>query len=323
MRIRNLFSTVAPALTLFLLSPIIAELLFGSTPVSRSNELIFESLYYGSGAVLIREVVRRYNLVWLSIIVLGIAFGIIVECVTLQSVFNPNFLGNNLAYGRMLGVNWVWGLCIIGYHAIWSISVPVLFAELLFPGKKTQPWLSKVGIWIMSVIYILSAFAFYTIFHKISGFQASLVYILTAIILATLLIVLSFRIPVSPTFKNNLRKFPPFMSGVIAFTASALWFGLLILVFKPNPIPPLLAELAGLVIILIVLFILLSWSKQNWNDNDHFFLASGCLYASMFFGLNTLSQSGKKLDFIFQICFIIITTILLVLLKKRLVIVKE
>jgi len=316
---KDSFSNIKPILLLFILSPLIAELLFGSTPASRSFQLIFEAFFYGSAVLLIREFARRYNLGWTSIIVLGIAFGIIEECILLQSAFNPNFLGNDLTYGRALGVNWVWAEYIIGYHAIWSITIPILITELIFPGKSSEPWLSKTGIGIMAIIYLLSSVAFYSTFIKITGFTTTLVHYLIAGIMALVLIVLAVNLPKQRSFKPISKTPSSLFVGIVAFAGSAAWLILFALLFKQGAgLTPWIIELTGILIVMILYWLISGWAQQNWNNNHRFSLVFGGLMASMIFGLVTLVQSGNQLDIICQVIFILISSGLLFLLKKRL-----
>lgn len=321
---KNIFSNIKPILILFILSPLIAELLFGSTPASRSFQLIFEAFFYGSAVLLIREFARRNNLGWTSIIVLGIAFGIIEECLLLQSAFNPNFLGNDLSFGRALGVNWVWAEYIIGYHATWSITIPILITELIFPGKSSEPWLNKTGIGIMAIIYLFSSVAFYSTFIKITGFTTTLVHYLIAGIMALVLIVLAVNLPKKISFKP-ISKTPSYLLlGIVAFAGSAVWLILFALLFKRGAgLPAWIVELTGLLIVMILYRLISGWAKQNLNNNHLFSLAFGGLTASMIFGLITLVQTGNQLDIICQLVFILITTGLMILLKKRLLISEE
>ena len=319
MGIKTIFSNAKPILTLFILSPLIAELLFGSTPASRSSQLIFETIFYGSGVLLIREIARRHHLGWISIIGLGIAFGVIEECILLQSVFNPNFLGNDLTYGRTLGVNWVWAEYIIGYHAIWSITIPILITELLFPGKRAQPWLSKTGLGLIAVIYLLISFGFYSTFIKLTGFTTSLEHSIIAGVIALGLIILSIYLPIKTSFKSASETPSALVTGIIAFVASAAWLILFSLLFKKGAgFPVWTIELSGLFIVMILWYLFSGWMKQNWNDIHRFSLAFGGLMASMLFGLGTLVQAGNQLDIICQVVFIVITTGLLLLLRMRL-----
>jgi len=319
MDIKNRLSNIKPILALFILSPVIAELLFGSTPASRSSQLIFEALFYGSGVLLIRELARRRKLGWYSIILLGIAFGIIEECILLQSAFNPNFLGNDLSYGRIGGVNWVWAEYIIGYHAVWSITIPILITELIFRERRSQPWLSKTGIGITSFIYLLSSFAFYSTFIKLSGFTTSLVHYLCAGTLALGLVILSLCLPVKISLTSRMKTPSPIVAGIIAFAGSMLWLVLFSLIFRQGAgLPALVVELSGLLIVLMLCFLFSGWVNQDWNDHHRFFLAFGGLMASMLFGLITLIQADNQLDIVCQVIFILITTGLLILLKWKL-----
>jgi hypothetical protein len=316
---KNSFVLIKPIITLFILSPLIAELLFGSTPASRSSQLIFESLFYGSAVLLIRELVRRHNLGWISIIGLGIAFGVIEECLLLQSAFNPSFLGNDLTFGRSLGVNWVWAEYIIGYHAIWSIAIPILITELIFPCRRTEPWLSNTGISIASVIYLLTSVAFYSTFVKMSGFTTSWIHYSIAAILALCLILFSVYLPIKITFKSIFKTPSPFLTGIIAFVTSVIWLILFSLIFKQGAgSEAWMVEAAGILDVIILGLFISLWVRQKWNDSHRFYVLSGGLMASMLFGLINLAQANSEADVVFQVVFIVITTSLLILLKKRL-----
>jgi hypothetical protein len=77
---------------LMLLSPVMGELLSGSCPpLQFFNPLTFLVLvlFYGGGAVLIRELRIRWQLQW-PVIFLAVAYAIWEECTTVQSVFNPH-----------------------------------------------------------------------------------------------------------------------------------------------------------------------------------------------------------------------------------------
>src|SRR5262245_24957293 len=76
---------IGAVLVLALTSTLMAELLEGSTPVSRINYLLPQFLFYGPAAILIREITRRMGRGWTTIILLGWAFGITEESVVLQT----------------------------------------------------------------------------------------------------------------------------------------------------------------------------------------------------------------------------------------------
>src|SRR6187455_1059256 len=112
---------IFPAVVLFLLSPLIAEVIFGATTWDHIGSFLVVAPLYGGGALLIREAVRRRGLGWSSIALLGAAYGIIEEGLALQSLFNPAAFNAGAYGGVAFGVNWVWTEWTIGYHMLWSI----------------------------------------------------------------------------------------------------------------------------------------------------------------------------------------------------------
>lgn len=309
-----------PIIALYLLSPIIAELLFGSTPASRWTQLIFESLLYGSGVLLIREIVVRKGLGLKSILLLGVAFGIIEECLVLQSAFNPHFLGNDISYGRYTGVNWLWAEYMIGYHALWSITIPVLISHVAFADHRDQPWFNKPGLLAFAGIFLFACIAFHLAFVKITGFQAEL----TQYLIATIAFLFLIAASLSPTLLTlipliSYRIGSPFLSGLVAFTGCAIWLLLFSSIFKQGwGMPSWLLELPGVVVIILLFSSIDNLPNPSPDRRLHLGYISGCLAASMLFGLIMLIQAGNYTDVAFQIGFILIATALLFLqFRKR------
>ncbi len=138
-------------LTLLVLSPVIGELLSGSSPPSRFfNPVAFMFMVglYGCGAVLIRETAVRRNLGAAGVLLLGAAYGVLEEGLTCKSFFNPFWTdtGYLSIYGRALGVNWVWAFGLTFYHMVVSITVPIFLVEAIFPEAASEPWLRKRGL---------------------------------------------------------------------------------------------------------------------------------------------------------------------------------
>jgi hypothetical protein len=150
---------LGPALVLFILSPCIAELLSGSSPplvFFNPVLLVLQLALYGSGAILVRELVFRWKKGWPSILLLGAAYGLVEEGLALKSVYNPTYPGVNPTFGRWIGVNWVWTTGMITYHAVISIAIPVLLVMLIFPKKQAEPW-ARDRILLFFVVLLLSA----------------------------------------------------------------------------------------------------------------------------------------------------------------------
>jgi hypothetical protein len=110
-----------PVLLLFFLSPIVGELISGSSPpveFFQPLSLLMLSALYGSGAVLVREFTVRWRKGWPTIFILGLAYGILEEGLMVKSFFDPSWMDLGLlgTYGRWAGVNWVWSLDLTIYH---------------------------------------------------------------------------------------------------------------------------------------------------------------------------------------------------------------
>jgi len=139
---------LSPALVLFFLSPITAELLTGSAPPAEFFNplmLLVLTALYGSGAILIRELALRWRKGWPSILILGAAYGIVEEGLMVKSFFDPYWgdLGPLGVYGRWAEVNWVWSLGLTLFHAVWSIGIPILLVTRMFPERATEAWVGR------------------------------------------------------------------------------------------------------------------------------------------------------------------------------------
>jgi len=150
----------APAATLFLLAPAIGEVLFGAIPLSKLPFGLLGVLgLYGGGALLVREVVRRRRLGPIWLVVLGLAYGLVEEGLVLQSLFDQHYPGLDFLgyYGHWLGVNWVWAQFIVPYHAVFSIAIPIVITELLFPERRDRPWVSTRGLLGVTLAFVANA----------------------------------------------------------------------------------------------------------------------------------------------------------------------
>ena len=142
-------------LSLLFLSPILGELVSGSTPplefVSPLALGGFLALY-GCGAVLIRDTAIRWDKGWMTILLLGAAYGVYEEGLVVKSWFDPNWidLGNLGIYGRFAGVNFVWATLLTIYHCIVSIAIPIFLTNVLFPDLKGKRLLGDQGtLWAL------------------------------------------------------------------------------------------------------------------------------------------------------------------------------
>jgi hypothetical protein len=150
--------SILAAVTLFILAPFVAEYLLGDLPITYLPLLIVLAPMYGGGALLIRELTRRFGRGWPTILLLGCAYCLLEEGVTTQSLFNRNFLGLHLlehAWIPALGISGWWTLFMLNVHPFWSIGVSIALVEGLFPSRARTPWLGKIGESIAAALFLI------------------------------------------------------------------------------------------------------------------------------------------------------------------------
>ncbi|MBI5722896.1 MAG: hypothetical protein HZA50_02980 [Planctomycetes bacterium] len=161
-----------PVPVLMILSPSIGELLCGSAPPAEFFNPVGMAMLvilYGGGAVLVRELVFRWKAGLLSLLILGAAYGIIEEGLMVKSFTDPNWpdLVSGLGhYGRWIEVNWVWTSLLTFYHAIFSITVPVLLVGLIFPAWRQRAWLNGRKFMILLALFVLDGVFIYFFISK-------------------------------------------------------------------------------------------------------------------------------------------------------------
>jgi len=150
---------LSPALVLFFLSPVVGELLSGSSPPAEFFNpvgLLVMLFLYGGGAVLIREWLQRWGKGWWSLLLLGAAYGIVEEGLMVKSFFDPNWMDLGIlgSYGRWAGVNWVWSLELTLYHMVFSIAIPIVLVRLMFRDQVERPWVGKRTLRLLFLLFV-------------------------------------------------------------------------------------------------------------------------------------------------------------------------
>jgi hypothetical protein len=145
---------------LLLLAPFLAEALPGATPpvlfVLFPPIAVWQIGLYGCGALLVREVARRWKGGWRTILLLGAAYGLVEEGLSLKVIFNPNFepAGALATYGRVAELSSVFALQVVVYHAVVSITVPIMLAELIYEDKRERLWLGRRSMLIAGLVWL-------------------------------------------------------------------------------------------------------------------------------------------------------------------------
>lgn len=147
------------ALLLSLLSPFFGEVISGSTPpleIINPFSFLFLWAFYGGGVLLIREAWIKWGKGYLRLMLLGIVYGITEEGLAVKSFFDPNWgdLGVLRTYGRVFETNIVWAAWLSIFHAVFSISIPIILIEIFYPDLSEEPLLAKRGLKLTFLAFI-------------------------------------------------------------------------------------------------------------------------------------------------------------------------
>ena len=298
--------------TLLILVPVISEILSGSTRLSVLFVLLPEIMTWGCGALLCRELVRRWKAGAVSLLLLGLSLSVAEEFVIQQTSLYPlPFPGVNAAYGRYLGVNWVYFLFMLGFESVWVVLVPVQVTELLFPSHRDQPWLSTRGLIATCVAFLLGCrIAWYGWTQQalkrmhVAPYHPPLASIGLGLAVITLLIGLAYALRAyGHSGRKETRRAPnPWMLGLAVFLFSTLWWALLGQVFTPHPRLAANQALAlGVIWALLGLSLLNYWSgARDWNDMHRWAASFAATFSSMLPGYLSLAGWSRP-DLIFKI----------------------
>lgn len=302
----------APAFALLLLSPLIAEVLYGATRLSVIFVLIPEIMTWGCAALLIRECVRRWRKGWPSMLLMGLALAVAEECIIQQTSIAPLVGLAQHAYGRVWGVNWVYFLWALGYESVWVVLVPVALTEVVYPERRDRCWLRMRGLVIASVVFVVGAFmAWYSwtqkarvdVFHM-PPYTPPPLYMLAGASLILLLILAAYLLPsVQPAGdRGQTHSAPsPSMVELIICALGTPWAAFVLLGFGSLPALPFAPVLAAGIAWAAITFLLVRrWtSSANWGEAHRFALAFGGVLACMLGGFVVFKVGGAlRIDWI-------------------------
>jgi hypothetical protein len=265
-----------PIWTLLILAPVISEVLSGSTRLSVLFVLIPEVMTWGCGALLCRELVRRWRAGAVSLLLLGLALSVAEEFIIQQTSLAPlPFPGANATYGRFFGVNWVYFLFMLGFESIWVVLVPVQVTELCFPDSRSAPWLRKRGFiatWI--VFFVGCRMAWYGWTQQalkrmgVPPYHPPLVTISLGLATIALLILFAYLLrTIGHPRRIASRKATSWLVGIAVFIFASAWWELMVLIFSPHPLFSASTALAAGVLWGILAFLTLLYlsSARDWT----------------------------------------------------------
>jgi hypothetical protein len=194
------------AWTLILLAPICGELMFSAVGMP-IMWLVFPLLVpmYGAGVLLVRELTVRAGGAWPTLVVLGLVYELAEDGFGLQALTSP-VIYNAAEWGpRVLGFNLTYWESQVGYHIVFSVLIPVLLTDLLFPELRREPYFRRRGL---------------------VGIAA------TAVVGVALL-----RVTIPPSVDPGYQAPLPFLAGLLVVMLGLSWFALRV-VPRRFPVPP-------------------------------------------------------------------------------------
>jgi hypothetical protein len=259
----------------------IGELLSGSAPpVEFFNpfSLLLLSALYGSGAVIVREVAFRWQKGWPTIITLGLAYGLLEEALMVKSFFDPNWMDLGIlgSYGRWLGVNWIWSIELMLYHAVFSIAIPIFLVNTMFPDKVGKPWVSRRIFWSLVILLVLDVLVGFLLLTNY--FPPLLQYLLAGLFMVSL-VLLARRLP-EHVLKPQESKVPrsAIWYLISGFMATFLLF-MMNWLLPTSQIPVVITGALNISLPLLVFLVvyLLSKGGSAWDWRHQFALVAGGL----------------------------------------------
>ncbi|MFI9591383.1 hypothetical protein [Nonomuraea sp. NPDC052265] len=318
------------ALVLAGLTPVVAELMLGNPPLRQAWLLLVWTPIYGAGTVLIRELVRRAGRGWGSVLLLGAAYGIVEEGLALQALTSPTLYGAAGWAPRVAGLNSAYTELNIPYHAVFSVALPILLADLLFPSLRHRPYLGRAGLAVTGVVFVLGVLLLrWTAAFMDPGYLAPWPMLAGLLLAVAVLAVTALRV-LPPAHRPPARPPASPAAGVpapaaVAVGAAIVAFGYLALLFPfggarhpaftqggwvavPMVAAALLAVAAGLLV--------RRWAAHGaWRDLHGLALAGGALAGHTAFGV--LANGDTVADRVGLAVLGLVTAGLLALLARR------
>lgn len=135
------------AWTLVLLTTLCAELTFTAVAVPFTWLLLpLLMVMYGAGVLVVREAVVRTGGGWPSLVALGLAYQLAEDGLGLQALTSPDMYGAADWGWRAAGVNWTYWESQIGVHVVFSVLLPIMLTDLIFPARRGRPYLRTGGL---------------------------------------------------------------------------------------------------------------------------------------------------------------------------------
>ncbi|MEV6285459.1 hypothetical protein [Kribbella sp. NPDC051770] len=301
---------ILPALGLFFLSPLVAEFLLGNLPISQLFALFALAPLYGGGAVLIRELVRHRGWGYPSVLLLALAYGVLEEGVTTQSLFNPNYADLRLldpGHISWLGMGAPWTLFVLALHTVWSITVPIVLIESI---SSKRPWFGRKGIVVFCIVFGFGVLATTAFQLQSDSFVAAPGQFAGVLVAIAALVVAAVRVGRRPVVRGAGGVPAEWVVGVFGLVVSSAF-----MVVNDVGWNGWVQVAAMLVLFAVALTVVLRWSRRDgWTGRHAMALAGGTslTYAWHSFPEHPVSAASRSVDLAGNVVFSALAVVLLV-----------
>ncbi len=308
-----------PWLTLLILAPLLGEIVSGhQPPLELCNPIgvVLLMLPYGLGALIIRELIRRWKKGWLSLVLLALAYGIYEEAIVVRSFFDPNWSELEiLKQYYAFGINWTWSETMLHFHVLVSIATGILLAEMIHSGRRKKPWLGNKGLIACLIGLALWAPAGWLMTLFIPPWP---LYILSWLAVIGLVLA-ARRIPAD--FPTRVVKIPPHpIFFLLLGFANMTMFFVCVYLLPEYWAPPLWLAAGGLVVLdALTLWLLLFWSGNGgaWDDRHRLAWVAGGLGFFTLFNFTTDLEEGFAGRSFVSVVAILGLILLAVIIRRR------
>jgi hypothetical protein len=313
-----LLRRLAPVIGLFLLAPFVGEFLLGNITIGGLLIGVLLAPMYGGGAILVRELGRRYGGGWPTMALLACAYALIEEGPLDQLLWNDAYLGvddfHTATYVPALGTSIALIQTVIALHAVWSICVPIALVETFARDRGSTPWLGRTGLIVVATIFALGAvFVFwgnYTEYRFIAPWSHQ-IWIGIAIVG---LVIAAFAIRSRRLPPLDGRAPSPWLVGTAALVAtSGYWMAS---GFNESAWREWAGVFAWCLVVAVGVLMISRWSRQRgWNQRHRFALAAGATltYVWLAFPMAPSDGGTPALDLVSNVVFGSVAVILLLL----------
>ncbi|MEU6247614.1 hypothetical protein [Glycomyces sp. NPDC047010] len=291
------------AWALVVLAPLCAELTFTAVAVPQTwIALPLLIPMYGAGVLLIREAAVRAGGGWPSLVVLGLAYELAEDGLGLQALTSPTMYDASEWSLRLLGFNATYWLAQVGIHVVFSVLIPILLADLLFPHHRSRPYLGTGGFVNTAVVTVLGILGLrYGIAAtQDPGYQTPPVALIA--IGAAIAVLAVVALKVLPGRSAPVRALPsrPLPVAVFSFAATLAFLGLLMPAgLRPggpvfgDAVPLLLPIAAALALGAVTIWLVRRWAAHSeWADAHCLHLVAGAMVAHTAFMVPGHGVSG-------------------------------